>query len=119
MQWQRRLTTLATGGRTPLEAGLLEAHAVLTRERMRDPQRRPLLVIVTDGRHTAGGDPARAAELLRQADVAAVVVDCESGPVRLGMAATLAEQLDGLHLRLGELEAGRLADSVRAIKRVA
>ena len=114
-----RLTTLATGGRTPLEAGLLEAHAVLTRERMRDPQRRPLLVIVTDGRHTAGGDPARAAELLRQADVAAVVVDCESGPVRLGMAATLAEQLDGLHLRLGELEAGRLADSVRAIKRVA
>ena len=42
-----RLTSLPTGGRTPLEAGLLEAHDVLRREHLRDPQRRPLLVIVT------------------------------------------------------------------------
>lgn len=114
-----RLTTLATGGRTPLEAGLLEAHATLARERLRDPERRPLLVVVTDGRYTAGGDPARAADLLRRAGVAAVVVDCESGPVRLGLAATLATALGGQCLQLGELAAGNLADSVRAMRAVA
>src|SRR5438067_10515266 len=47
-----RLTDLPTGGRTPLAAGLLRAHEVLRVERVRDPQRRPLLVVVTDGRAT-------------------------------------------------------------------
>jgi magnesium chelatase subunit D len=114
-----RLTALPTGGRTPLQAGLLEAHAVLTRERLRDPQRRPLLVVVTDGRHTSGAGPAAAAALLERAGVASVVVDCETGPVRLGLAAALAEQLGGTCLQLGELVAGELADSVRALRRAA
>src|SRR4051794_479783 len=49
---------LPTGGRTPLAAGLLKARETLTLERVRDPQRRPLLVVVTDGRATGarGGD---------------------------------------------------------------
>ena len=87
-----RLTDLPTGGRTPLAAGLLEAHAVLRVERIRDPQRRPLLVVVTDGRATGarGGsslaEAQAAAGLLAATGTAAVVVDCESGPVRLGLA---------------------------------
>ena len=53
-----RLAELPTGGRTPLAAGLLRAHEVLRTERLRDPDRRPLLVVVTDGRATArSGDP--------------------------------------------------------------
>jgi magnesium chelatase subunit D len=48
-----------------------------------------------------------------------VVVDCESGPVRLGLAAGLAHALQGPMLRLEELAAGPLADSVRALKEVA
>ena len=47
-----RLSALPTGGRTPLAAGLLRAHEVLRTERLRDPRRRPLLVVVTDGRAT-------------------------------------------------------------------
>ena len=47
-----RLAELPTGGRTPLAAGLLRAHEVLRTERLRDPDRRPLLVVVTDGRAT-------------------------------------------------------------------
>ncbi|MET9540754.1 putative cobaltochelatase, partial [Streptomyces sp. NPDC006553] len=50
-----RLEKLPTGGRTPLSAGLLKAHDVLRVERLRDPSRRPLLVVVTDGRATGGG----------------------------------------------------------------
>ncbi|MYX57139.1 VWA domain-containing protein, partial [Streptomyces sp. SID8382] len=47
-----RLERLPTGGRTPLAAGLLKAREVLRVERLRDPARRPLLVVVTDGRAT-------------------------------------------------------------------
>jgi magnesium chelatase subunit D len=114
-----RLTVLPTGGRTPLAAGLLRAHDVLQLEGLRDPSRRALLVVITDGRYTAGGDPRRAAALLQRTGVASVVVDCEAGPVRLGMAAELATSLGGLCLQLGELAAGELATSVRTLKDVA
>jgi magnesium chelatase subunit D len=115
----RRLEIMPAGGRTPLAAGLAEAHATLARERLRDPRRRPLLVIVTDGRHTAGGDPAVAAARLRHDNTSCVVVDCESGPVRLGLAAALAGNLGAQHLTLddlGGLSAGALADSVRTYR---
>jgi magnesium chelatase subunit D len=117
----RRLETMPAGGRTPLGAGLAEAHATLARERLRDPRRRPLLVIVTDGRDTSGrgtpaADPRTVAARLRYEQVACVVVDCEAGPVRLGLAAALAAELGAQHLTLhdvGDLSAGTLADSVR------
>ena len=101
----RRLRTMPAGGRTPLATGLAEAYAVLRRERLRDPRRRPLLVVVTDGRHTAGGDPAAAAAALHRDGIAAVVVDCESGPVRLGLAAGLAAELGAEYLNLSRLSA--------------
>jgi len=114
-----RLAALPTGGRTPLAAGLLRARDVLATERLRDPRRRALLVLVTDGRATGGPAPAqqarRAAGLLAGTGVASVVVDCESGPVRLGLAAGLAGALGGTLLRLDGLAAGPLADSVRAL----
>ena len=116
----RRLATMPTGGQTPLTAGLTEAHATLRRERMRDPQRRPLLVVVTDGRHTAGGDPQAAALRLRHDGIASVVVDCESGPVRLRLAGALAQALGGEYLGLddlGDLSVAALAGSVRAYRR--
>ena len=122
----RRLERLPTGGRTPIGAGLLQAHEVLRVERLRDPHRRPLLVLITDGRATArpgASDPVehaqRAAGLLASAGVAAVVVDCEAGPVRLGLAAGLAQALTGSVLQLGELAADTLSQSVRTLKEVA
>ncbi|MBN6056557.1 VWA domain-containing protein [Nonomuraea sp. RK-328] len=96
-----RLRSLPTGGRTPLAAGLVRAAEVLRLERLRDPARRPLLVLVTDGRATAGGDVDRAAALLD--GTAAVVVDCESGPVRLGLAVRLAARLRARLLSLDAL----------------
>jgi len=109
----RRLADLPAGGRTPLAAGLLRASEVLAAERLRDPSRRPLLVVVTDGRATSGepGAVTRAAARLR--GVASVVVDCESGPVRLGLASGLATALGGALLRLDELAAAPLVRTVR------
>ncbi|GLW99117.1 putative cobaltochelatase [Microtetraspora sp. NBRC 16547] len=106
-----RLRELPTGGRTPLAAGLRRAAEVLRVERLRDPARRPLLVVVTDGRATAGTDVAGAAA--RLAGTAGVVVDCESGPVRLGLALDLAARLGAPAVRLDALAAGGLGALVR------
>ncbi len=81
-----RLAALPTGGRTPLTAGLLRAADLLRVEAVRDPARRALVVVVTDGRHTSGPAPEPAAARLAATGAACVVVDCESGPVRLGLA---------------------------------
>jgi magnesium chelatase subunit D len=114
-----RLTSLPTGGRTPLAAGLLRAHETLRLERVRDPQRRPLVVLVTDGRATGArgtdslGESRRAAALLAATGVASIVVDCESGPVRLGLATSLGGVLGARTMRLEELGAEQLVATVR------
>jgi magnesium chelatase subunit D len=116
----RRLQTLATGGRTPLAAGLAKAAAVLAAEKLRDPARRPLLVVVTDGRATQGTDTDLTRAVARLAGTAAVVVDCETGLVRLGLAAALAARLGAALVGLDELPAagggGPLAGVVRAAR---
>ncbi|WP_406252259.1 putative cobaltochelatase [Streptomyces atratus] len=115
-----RLELLPTGGRTPVAAGLLKAHEVLRVERLRDPSRRPLLVVVTDGRATGGPEPValatRAARLHEAEGIASVVVDCESGPVRLGLAGSLAHALGGSAVTLDELRADSIAGLVKDVQ---
>jgi len=119
----RRLSGLRTGGRTPLAEGLLRVRKVLAVQRLRDPLRRPLVVVLTDGRATSaapGHDPVadalRAAALLAADRVASVTVDCEHGPVRLGLAARLADALGGACLSLPELSAEHVTGVVRAAR---
>ena len=54
----RRLAELPAGGRTPLAEGLHAAARCCAGSALRDPRRRPLLVVVTDGRATSGPDAA-------------------------------------------------------------
>ncbi len=113
----QRLEELPAGGRTPLAEGLLEAAHLLAVERTRDPQRRPLLVVVTDGRATAGADAVArsraAAGLLAESGITTVVVDCEAGPMRMGLASVLAEHLGAEHVPIGEVSAEALVDAAR------
>jgi magnesium chelatase subunit D len=102
-----RLTDLPTGGRTPLAAGI---HTALTLAQ--HPADRPLLVLVSDGRATAGPDghdplvaAKEAAAEVRRRHVPAVVVDAEDGPTRLGLAAELAEAMGARYLTLAQLTA--------------
>ena len=107
----QRLAGLRTGGRTPLAAGLRAAAATIATERRRDPRRRPLLIVVTDGRATSGPDPVLVAPAL--AGVAAVVVDCEAGPIRLGLARRLAAALGADIMPLDALAADPTATPMR------
>ncbi|NYD36455.1 VWA domain-containing protein [Actinomycetospora corticicola] len=123
-----RLADLHTGGRTPLAEGLRAARRVLRAERVRDPRRRGLLVLLTDGRATGGGpkpldaalDAARG--LAREAGpgrggaaMSTVVVDCEAGHVRLGLAGRIAGAAAGAIVTLDELT----GENVAAVARTA
>jgi magnesium chelatase subunit D len=113
----RRLHDLPTGGRTPLAEGLICAAETLRLERLRDPRRRPLLVLVTDGRATYGPNAVSRSRLvadqLRRAGVASLVIDCESGRLSLGLAQTLSIHLGAQYLTVGEVGADQLVHAVR------
>ncbi|AYY15062.1 VWA domain-containing protein [Actinobacteria bacterium YIM 96077] len=115
-----RLESLPTGGRTPLAEGLGEAARVVALEAVRDPRRRPLLVIVTDGRATSGTDAlprsrvagTKLARELQRVRGTSVVVDCETGPIRLGLASSLATHVGAEHLVLEGIDAGNAASTL-------
>jgi magnesium chelatase subunit D len=113
----RRLHDLPTGGRTPLAEGLISAAETLRLERIRDPRRRPLLVLVTDGRATYGPNAVSRSRLvadqLRRAGVASLVIDCESGRLALGLAQTLSIHLGAQYLTVHEIGADQLVRAVR------
>ncbi|KZS53488.1 magnesium chelatase subunit D family protein [Mycobacterium ostraviense] len=113
----RRLARFDTGGKTPLAEGLLAARELVVREKARDLARRALVVVLTDGRATSGPDPLGrsriAAARLAAEGVAAVVVDCETSYVRLGLAGQLARQLGAPAVRLEQLHADHLTRAVR------
>jgi magnesium chelatase subunit D len=91
-----RLVDLPTGGTTPLAAGLAMAGKVA--EDARDQDLDPIVVLITDGRATFGGDDPVAtaqleAERISGTGVPAVVVDAELGSARLGLAVETARAL--------------------------
>lgn len=113
-----RLRKMKTGGRSPLAQGFLQARELVLRERVRDPLRRALVVALTDGRATGGTDPVGRARIaagrIASDKIASVVVDCESGMVRLGLAADFAACLGGGYVALADLSAEQVAAVVRA-----
>ncbi|WP_300644179.1 magnesium chelatase subunit D family protein [Nocardioides sp.] len=110
------LDDLPAGGRTPLAEGLLTAADVVRRERLRDVRLRPLLVVVTDGRATLGADAVERSRLaaghVAAMRVPSVVIDCEEGPLRLGLAQTLAAHLSAEHVPMARVSAAGLVDVV-------
>jgi len=105
----RRLDAIQTGGRTPLAAGLARAVQVINTERLRDPLRRPLVLLITDGRADSAS-ATRAGAGLRGHDV--VVVDCERGRVKLRLAERLAADLGADYLRLDDVTTEPLTTAV-------
>lgn len=114
----RCLADLPHGGRTPLAEGLTAAAHTLQVERTRDPNQRALVVLVTDGRATAGENALARAREIADAwsglGTDTIVIDCESGRFRMGLAADLASRMGADYLPLTEVAAQQLVDVVRS-----
>ncbi|MBC7704646.1 MAG: putative cobaltochelatase [Rhodoferax sp.] len=112
---EQGLRELPTGGRTPLPHALQLALETLAQANPNGPP--PLLVVLSDGKAnvalTEGGDPWREtlalAESLVMRGVLALVLDTESGYLRLGRAGQLAQALGAECLTLEQLSAENLA----------
>lgn len=110
-----RLAEMPHGGRTPLAEGLTEVAKVVARERIRDRHQRALVVLVTDGRATAGPDALVRAQRIADAwagTAETVVVDCESGRFRMGLVGDLARRMGAEHVPLEQVAASGLVEIV-------
>ncbi|MFV0534278.1 MAG: VWA domain-containing protein [Cumulibacter sp.] len=117
---ERCLRQLPHGGRTPLAEGLEQAAHTLRVEHIRDPRRRALLVLLTDGRATSGKDALARAQRIADAwpglGVDSVVIDCETGKFRLGLAADLAWRMRATYVPLPQVAADAIVDIVHNSK---
>jgi len=114
---RNRLDQLATGGETPLAAGIRTATKLSSAARHGGGD--ALLVLLTDGRATGGSggvDAAMAAAAdTQRAGVAGLVLDCETGTTRLGLAADVAEAMGARYLPMTDLEPVGLARTIRDV----
>lgn len=121
---ERRLRELPTGGRTPLAAGLMAAHNLVTPVLLKDPATRPMVVVITDGRGNVGLDGsvsrqasdeaiALAKKLAGEQRITWVVVDTgPGGLMSRGRAAELAEALGASCFTIADLKADDLVQVV-------
>lgn len=116
---EQGLRELPTGGRTPLPHAL--QLTLETLEKANGGSMLPLLVLLSDGKANVplrdNGDPWREtlelAGLLAARGVPALVLDTETGYVRLGKASQLATALGAECLTLEDLSAQNLALTIR------
>jgi magnesium chelatase subunit D len=124
------LTNLPTGGRTPLASALRLALRTFQKAQIQNKQLQAFLVLVTYGRANVADldrvtegvkplpyspieDAIVAAHELRAAGILSLVIDTEEGPVRMGLATRLAQELGGTCVALAALEAVSVADAVQ------
>ena len=118
---KKKLEVLPTGGKTPLAAGMRKGFDLLTREMKRDGRRKPVMVLLSDGRAntgtTRGTGPFRealaTADAIREAGITTVVIDTESGLVRLGKMRSLADRMNAKYYRMEQLRAENIAGIFR------
>lgn len=117
---QKALKDIPVGGKTPLSAGLLMAHEVLVRERARDREVMPLMIVVTDGAGNVAmtdlppqEEALQIANMIRKADLRTIVINTEHEAFDRGLAQGLADTLGGPCYTLKQLRAEDLYHTVR------
>lgn len=117
---QKALKDIPVGGKTPLSAGLLLAHQILIRERMRDPEVMPLMIVVTDGAGNVSmtdlppqEEAHRIALMIKKAELRSIVINTEHEAFDRGLAGALAEKMGGNVYTLKQLKAEELYARVR------
>ena len=108
------------GGKTPLSSGLLATWQVVENAQRRDPELRPLVMLLTDGAGNVSmtGMPAqeeamKMASLFDSEDVRTIVINMEHMAFDRGLAQALAEQMGGVCYNLPDLRADTLLNTVK------
>lgn len=116
---RNRLDELATGGETPLADGIARGLDIAATAASDDGD--ALLVVLTDGRATGRPDALEAAMAaagaVQRRGVPALVLDCETGPVRLRLAGQLATAMGARHLDVETLDPVALTATIQAAPR--
>lgn len=117
---QQALRHLPVGGKTPLSAGLMLAYRVVRRELRLHPKAMPLIILLTDGAGNVSltetppqEEAHKIADLIQRAGIHSVVINMEHEAYDRGLAANLAQVLDGPCYCLAELKAAELYRTVR------
>lgn len=114
----KRLESLATGGKTPLYAGLELAHNLISAAKRREKDLLPVLVLVSDGRATRGrgGNPfedaAKEARAISADHIKSIVIDVEQDFIKLKLAQKLAKEMNAQLYRIEDLHAGAIRCAV-------
>ncbi len=116
-----QLEELPTGGKTPLSKGLLKGYEVLRNEINKDKKIKPLLVIISDGKANVSisensnplDEAKQIAEDIRHSGIKSILIDTETGFVRLGKLEELSHSLGGKYYPLVDIRAEVISNLVK------
>jgi magnesium chelatase subunit D len=117
---QKQLRSLPTGGKTPLAAGLMLGYRLLLAEKIRNPDVRQYLVLITDGKANvsltegdAGQEAMAMAKKIGLSAIDSLVLDTEQGYIRFGFAEMLAHIMNSIYTRLDAVSKNEIMSNVR------
>ncbi len=116
---ERLLATLPTGGKTPLAQGLRVAYTMCDRLLRRHSAERIQMICITDGRATSGASEDPVAEskqwarILGTLPVDCIVIDTETGFIKLGLAKELCKLMNGSYYAMDSIT----SDSILSVSR--
>lgn len=106
---ERLLAKLPTGGKTPLAKGLRVAYTMCDRLLHRHSAERIQMICITDGRATSGDSENPVAEakqwarILGTLPVDCIVIDTETGFIKLGLAKELCKLMNGSYYAMDSI----------------
>ena len=105
---KQQIRSLAVGGKTPLGLGLKEGETLLRHQALKNPQLKPLLIVVSDGKGNVAleyDDPydeaMHYAGLVKERGIESVFIDTEEDPCSFGYGRQVARTM-GAHYMLAE-----------------
>ena len=111
---ERLLASMPTGGKTPLAHGLRMAYTMCDRLLRSHKAERIQIICITDGRSTSGDsdDPVSEskqwARILGTLPVDCIVIDTETGFIKLGLAKELCKLMNGSYYAMDTITADRI-----------
>ena len=111
---ERLLASMPTGGKTPLAQGLRMAYTLCDRLLRAHRAERIQIICITDGRATSGDseDPVTESKqwsrILGTLPVDCIVIDTETGFIKLGLAKELCKLMNGSYYAMDTITADRI-----------